>query len=311
MVAAKTMPQDPYDILGVSRSASDDDIQKAYRKLARQYHPDRNPGDKAAEAKFKEVSSAYELLSDKQKRAQFDQFGHAGPGGFPGAGGGFPAGGAGGFHFGGGGGTTIDPETAEQIFGSMFGGGLGDLFGQRGGKAPRGGNRARRTPDPVETDVTIPFETAALGGKLSLKIGDRELDLKVPAGIEDGKVMRLGSQGPGGADVLLTVHVAEHAHFRREGSDLVLTVPLSLAEAVLGGKVDVPTLAGGHITLTIKPGTSSGTRLRVRGQGIKGGNLYVEAKVMVPTPTDAKSREHIEEFVRLNPQAVRQGPPWE
>jgi DnaJ-class molecular chaperone len=310
MVAAKTMPQDPYDVLGVSRTATDDEIQKAYRKLARQYHPDRNPGDKTADAKFKEVSSAYELLSDKQKRAQFDQFGHAGPG-FAGAGSGFPGGAPGGFHFGGGGGTTIDPETAEEIFGSMFGGGLGDLFGRAaGGRTSRGG-RARRTPDPVETAVTIPFETAALGGTLSLKVGDRELDLKIPAGIEDGKVMRLGGQGPGGADVLLTVHVEPHAHFGREGKDLILTVPLTLAEAVLGGKVDVPTLDGGKITLTIKPGTSSGTRLRVRGQGIKGGDLYVEAKVMVPAPADAKSRELIEEFARLNPQTVRKGAPWE
>ncbi len=308
MVATKTMPQDPYETLGVSRTASDDEIQKAYRKLARQYHPDRNPGDKTADAKFKEVSSAYELLSDKQKRAQFDQFGHAGPG-F--AGGGFPGGGTGGFHFGGpGGGTTIDPETAEQIFGSMFGGGLGDLFGQRGGgRSSRG--RAKRAPDPVETAVTIPFDTGTLGGTVTLKIGDRELDLKIPAGIEDGKVMRLGGQGPGGADVLLTVHVAPHAHFRREGNDLILTVPLTLAEAVLGGKVDVPTLDGGRIALTVKPGTSSGTRLRVRGHGVKGGDLYVEAKVMVPAPADAKSRELLDEFARLNPQSVRKGAPWE
>jgi DnaJ-class molecular chaperone len=319
MSRTTAMPQDLYDVLGVSRNASDEQITKAYRKLARQYHPDRNPGDKQAEAKFKEVSSAYEVLSDKQKRAQYDQFGHAGPG-VP------PNGGApGGFHFGGGPGgyQTIDPETAERLFGDIFnsfggggGGGnpFGEVFGSRmGGGAGRGGRtRGRRQqPEDVEAEITIPFATAAQGGTVSLSVGDREIDLKVPAGIEDGKTMRLAGQGPGGANILLKVHVQPHPYFRREGSDLILSVPMSLAEAVLGGKVDVPLLGGGTVTVTIRPGTSSGTRMRVRGQGVKGGDLYIEPKVMVPAPADARSREMIEEFARLNPQHVRTGPPWE
>jgi DnaJ-class molecular chaperone len=313
------MAQDLYDVLGVKRNASEDEITKAYRKLARQHHPDRNPGDKQAEAKFKEVSSAYEVLSDKQKRAQYDQFGHIGPGAAP-------NGGPGGFHFSGGGPggfQNIDPETAERLFGDLFGsmgsgeGGspFGDLFGGRmGGGAGRGGGKARsqrQQPAEVEAEITIPFATAVQGGTVALSLGDREIDLKVPAGIEDGKTMRLAGQGPNGADVLLKVHVQPHPHYRREGNDLVLTVPLSLSEAVLGGKVDVPMLGGGTATVTIKPGTSSGTRMRIRGQGIKGGDLYIEPQVLALAPADARSRELIEEFARLNPQRPRTGPPWE
>jgi curved DNA-binding protein len=323
-MTATTMPQDLYELLGVNRSASADDITKAYRKLARQYHPDRNPGDKQAEAKFKEVSSAYEVLSDKQKRSQYDQFGHVGPGMPNGGGGegGFP----GGFHFGGGGGpggfqSNIDPETAQRIFGDLFGsfggeGGespLGDVFGGgRAGPRQRSGRGRRAQPAPaVEAEITIPFDVAAVGGPVNLSIGDRQIALKVPAGIEDGKTMRLAGQGPNGADVLLKVHVAAHPYYRREGNDLVLRVPLSVAEAVLGGKVDVPLLGGGTVTVTIKPGTSSGTRMRVRGQGIKGGDLYIEPQVMVPAPADDESRKLIEEFARRNPQRPRTGPPWE
>jgi DnaJ-class molecular chaperone len=301
------MPQDLYELLGVSRTASEDEIQKAYRKLARQYHPDRNPGDKAAEAKFKDIAAAYDVLSDKQKRAQYDQFGAAGPGGGPE-----------GFHFSRGPGgftTNIDPETAERLFGDLFGGGspfggMGDLFGQaQSGR--RGRRRPPSQPQEVTAAVTIPLDKAALGGTITLNVGDREIDLKVPAGINDGQTMRLAGQGPDGADLLLTIHVAPHPYFRREGNDLILSVPLSLSEAVLGGKVDVPTLGGGTITITIKPGTSSGTRMRLRGQGIKDGDLYIEAKVVVPAPSDDRSRELIEEFTQRNPQSVRTGPPWE
>lgn len=307
------MPQDLYELLGVSRSASDDEIQKAYRKLARQYHPDRNPGDKAAENKFKDIAGAYEILSDKKKRAQYDQFGAVGG---PGGGGaeGFP----GGFHFGGGGPggftTNIDPETAERLFGGMFGGGdspfgnLGDIFGQaRSGKR----QRQRRPPADVTAEVQIPFQTAAVGGTVGLNVADRQIDLKVPAGINDGQTMRLAGQGPDGANLLLTIRVAPDPFYRREGNDLVLSVPLSVSESILGGKVDIPTLDGNTLTVTIKPGTSSGTRMRLRGKGIKEGDLYIEAKVMVPPPADDRSRELIEEFAKLNPQDPRTGPPWQ
>src|SRR5436189_2944804 len=171
MPRGTAMAQDLYDVLGVSRTASDDEIQKAYRKLARQHHPDRNPGDKAAEARFKDISAAYEVLSDKQKRAQYDQFGAAGPG--------YPNGaGEGGFHFGGGPGgfQSVDPETAERIFGQFFGGGggmgggspfgdLGDLLGGATRGRSGGGRRTRQraaAPQAVEAEVTVPFSTAAL-----------------------------------------------------------------------------------------------------------------------------------------------------
>jgi curved DNA-binding protein len=311
------MPQDLYDVLGVSRTASADEITKAYRKLARQHHPDRNPGDKAAEARFKDVAAAYEILSDKQKRAQYDQFGHAGAG---------AANGPGGFHFGGGGApggfqTNIDPETAQRLFGDLFGsfggegGGspFGDFFGAQAGPRQRtsGRSRRQRQPEAVEAEITVPFETAAVGGPVGLTIDGRQIELKVPAGIDDGKTMRLAGQGPGGADIHLKIHVGPHPFYRREGNDLVISVPLSLAEAVLGGKVDVPMLGGGTATVTVKPGTSSGTRMRIRGQGIKGGDLFIEPKVMVPAPADDESRRLIEEFSRRNPQQVRTGSLWE
>jgi DnaJ-class molecular chaperone len=312
------MPQDLYDVLGVSRTASADEITKAYRKLARQHHPDRNPGDKAAEARFKDVGAAYEILNDKQKRAQYDQFGNVGPGGAPN--------GPGDFHFGGGGApggfqTNIDPETAQRLFGDLFGafggggeGGspFGDIFGGgRGGGKSRSRARKPQPTPPVEAEITIPFETAVVGGPVGLSLGDKQIEMKVPAGIEDGKSMRLAGQGPHGADVLLKIHVAPHPHYKRESNDLVITVPLSLSEAVLGGKVDVPMLGGGTATVTIKPGTSSGTRMRVRGQGIKGGDLYIEPQVMVPAAADEESRKLIEEFAQRNSQKVRTGPPWE
>ncbi len=303
------MPQDPYEILGVKRDAGDADIKKAYRNLARQYHPDRNPGDKEAERRFKEIQDAYDLLSDKTKRSQYDQFGFAGPdGGGPGGPGGFT------FRWGGGGipggFEGMDPSQAQEILSQMFGGaGLGDL----GEEMPRRSrSRARRGPPPApaSTDVTIPFTTAALGGTVSLRVDQREIDVKIPRGIEEGQVLRLSGQGPGGGDLHLKLHFGPHPYFRREGNDIILDVPLSLAEAVLGTKVDVPTLDGTKLTVKVPAGTGSGARLRLRGKGIKGGDQYIEIKVMVPAGIDERSRELIEELARLNPQNPRAGLPW-
>src|SRR6516225_7865408 len=182
------MPRDYYEVLGVARNASEGDIKKAYRKLARQYHPDRNPGDKQAEARFKEVQEAYDVLNDKTKRAQYDRFGFAGPG--MGAQGPFRAeGGPGGFEF-----QGVNPEDLESILGA-FGGGLGDMFG---GRRARGRGRTARPPESVEAEVAVPFITASLGGTMSLQVDGRAIDLRVPAGIENGKKLRLKGQGPGG-----------------------------------------------------------------------------------------------------------------
>jgi curved DNA-binding protein len=317
------MPQDYYQTLGVSRNASEDEIKKAYRKLARQYHPDRNPGDKQAEAKFKEVQDAYDVLSDKAKRSQYDQFGFAGPN--AGFGGGFPGGGprTQTFHFGGGPGgfdfQGIDPENLQDIL-RMFGGGRGmggmgaedmaDLFGRQARGGGRGRGRRAAPAQDVEAEVTIPFLVAAQGGTVDLRVGDQTLSVKIPAGVEDGQVLRLGGQAPGGGDLRLKLRVEEHPYFRREGNNVILEVPLSLPEAVLGTKVDVPTLDGTKLTVKVPAGASSGTRLRLRGKGIKGGDQYIEVKVVVPAAKDDRSRELIEEFARLNPQDPRAGLGW-
>jgi curved DNA-binding protein len=299
------MPTDYYETLGVKRAASDEEIKKAYRKLARQYHPDRNPGDKQAEAKFKEVQQAYDILSDKKKRAQYDRFGAAGPeSDFAGFGGG---GGPGGttFRWQTGDGPDIDPS---ELFSQLFGGGMGAGPGRRA----RGGARARR-PEPAEayeTEVSIPFLTAALGGSIDLRIDGRELAVKIPAGIEEGQKLRLQGQAPGGGDLAVTIRIQPHPYFRREGNNIILLVPLSLAEAVLGTKLDVPTLDGTHLSVKIPPGTGSGTRLRLRNRGIQGGDQYIEIKVVVPAPANERSRELIEEFARLNPQQPRSGLGW-
>jgi DnaJ-class molecular chaperone len=304
------MPRDYYEVLGVARDASEADIKKAYRKLARQYHPDRNPGDKTAESKFKEVQEAYDVLSDKNKRSQYDRFGFAGP---------MPEGGPGGFRWGRAeGGPQFDQAAFEagdlgellRQFAHMQGGmGRGaeaeEMFGRSAG---RRGRRAR--PREVEAEATISFRTAALGGTVSLEVDGRHIDVKVPAGVEEGQRLRLGGQAPGGGDLYIMLHIEPDPYFRREGNNVVLEVPLSVAEAILGSTVDVPTLDGTRLSVKVPPGTSSGARLRLRGKGIKGGDQYIEIKVVVPKVSDARGRELIEEFARLHPQEPRAGLGW-
>jgi DnaJ-class molecular chaperone len=298
------MPRDYYEVLGVKKDASESDIKKAYRKLARQHHPDRNPGDKQAETRFKEVQEAYDVLGDKTKREQYDRFGFAGMGA-GGAGGGQgpfrPGGGAQGFEF-----QGFNPEDLASIFGAFGAGGdSGGPFGRRG----RGRGRAA-PPEDAEAEVSIPFLKAALGGSVSLSIDGRQIDLKIPAGVEEGKKLRLAGQAPGGGDLLARVKIEPHPYFRREGHNIVLEVPLSVSECILGTKVDVPTLDGTHLTVKVPPGTSSGARLRLRGKGIAGGDQFIEIKVVVPKPADERSRELVEEFARLNPQDPRANLPW-
>lgn len=297
------MPRDYYEVLGVARNASEADIKKAYRKLARQHHPDRNPGDKQAEARFKEVQEAYDVLNDKTKRAQYDRFGFAGPG--MGGQGPFRAeGGPGGFEF-----QGINPDDLESILGAMGGaGGFSEIFGRRA--RGRGRGRAAPPPQSVEAEVAIPFTTAALGGTVSLNVDGRTIDVRVPAGVEEGKKLRLGGQGPGGGDLLVRIKIEPHPYFRREGNNLVLDVPVSVSEAILGAKVDVPTLDGTHLTVKVPPGTSSGARLRLRGKGIAGGDQFIEIKIVVPKINDDRGRELIEELARLHPQNPRANLPW-
>ncbi len=290
------MPRDPYEVLGLSRTASDEEIKKAYRKLAARHHPDRNPGDKAAEATFKEVSAAYETLSDADKRKRFDQFGHAGAG-FPG----------------GGGGPSMDPQAAQDLFASMFGGGgpgagfdLGDLMG--GGRR-KGGHR-RRPPEEIEGEVQVPFETAANGGVVEIAVGGRDIEVRVPAGIGDGKRLRVPASATGSADLILTVRVQPHPYFTRDGNDLLLDVPISVSEAVLGTRVEVPTVAGERLTVRLPPGTSSGARVRLAGKGVSGGDQYLAVKVVAPKSLDDAARALMEQFAAAAPQDVRAGVAW-
>ncbi|HEX3152483.1 MAG TPA: DnaJ C-terminal domain-containing protein [Gemmataceae bacterium] len=306
------MPRDHYEVLGVSKSASADEIAKAYKKLARQHHPDRNPGDKQAESRFKEIQNAYDTLSDPKKKGIYDQFGTDVPPGA--AGGGFP----GGFQFpGGGGGQQIDPEMAQEVFRRMFGGGGGgggfeDLFGG-GGNRGRGRGRGRPQPsaETVDVEAHVPFLTAAMGGTIGLRVGDRDIDVRVPAGFEDGKKLRVAGQGEYGEDIVVTVRIAPHPYFRREGKDILIDVPISIPEAVVGGKVEVPTVAGKRVTVKVPPGTSSGSRVRLPGMGIGGGDQYLVMKVVVPKgKPDDRTKEIMDEYAKLHPDDVRIDVPW-
>ncbi len=174
----------------------------------------------------------------------------------------------------------------------------------------RGGRRRAAPPQATTSEIGVPFSTAALGGTLSIAVDGNHIDVRIPPGVETGNTLRLQGQGPGGSDLHLKLKVEPHNFFRREGNDLIVIAPLSLPEAVLGCKLDVPTLDGTKLTVKIPPGTSSGARLRLRGKGIKGGDQYIEVKVAVPAPADDRSRELINEFARLNPQTPRNGPPW-
>jgi curved DNA-binding protein len=324
------MPRDYYEILGVPRTATEKEIKTAYRKLARQYHPDRNPGDKEAEAKFKEVQQAYDVLSDTKKRQQYDQFGAdfenmAGARGGPGGGytfrWGSPGGGAGGA------GYEFDPRDlgdAENLFRQFFGEGAGP--GAAGGAGRRRGRRTwadanQDFPQDAEHEIQIDFLTAARGGSVELQLqrpdgkGPERLKVDIPAGIADGARLRLRGQGFGGGDLYVKVHIRPHPYFRREGQDILLEVPISVTEAILGCKVDVPSIDG-TVTVAIPPGTSSHQRLRLRGRGLPkpGGNgkgdQYVEVKIIVPRNVDGRGKELIEEFARLYPQKPRDELRW-
>jgi len=299
------MAKDFYEILGVTRSASQEEIKKAYRKLAGKYHPDRNPGDKEAEAKFKELSSAHDVLSDPSLKEKYDRYGHTGDAAGPGSGGGgFPGGGFPG-------GNPADAEEFFRNFGGAEGFDLGDLLG---GGAKRGkgraGPRSRPQAPDVETDIDVPFNTAALGGSISISVGGRTIEVKVPAGIDDGKKLRVPASATGSADVYLKVKIAPHPYFRRDGNDLLLDLPISVPEAMLGAKIDVPTLDGSTLTVKVPGGTSSGSRLRLRGKGINGGDQYLVFKIVVPTTFDERTKELLGEFAELNPQDARAGAAW-
>ncbi|MBX7106006.1 MAG: DnaJ domain-containing protein [Gemmataceae bacterium] len=300
------MANDLYSVLGVDRSASDDAIQKAYRKLARQYHPDRNPGDKEAEAKFKDVQSAFDVLGDKEKRAQYDQYGSVG-------GPGPNFGGPGGFNFHTSGPGGFDQVDAENIFRQFFGGG-GSPFTGGGGGGPFGGKagRSRQAPpaEPQEAEIGVPLETALAGGTMQFNISGKDVSVRIPAGIGDGQALRLSGQAPGGGDLLLRVKLQPHPHYSVEDGSLIVTVPVSIPEAVLGGSIDVPLPGGVFVTVKVPPGTSSGAKLRLKGKGIKGGDCFVRLKIMAPVALSDKARDLLKAYSEEQPHDPRTEPFW-
>jgi curved DNA-binding protein len=308
--------RDYYEALGVPRDASEDDIRSAYRKLARQYHPDVNK-DPGAEDRFKEISEAYEVLRDKEKRERYDRFSEnwksgqdvSGASGF----GGGPGGGFGG----------------EQGFGDVrvdFGGGadfsdfFDGLFGatrRRGGRAGPGANGFAMRGSDQEAVLELTLEEAAAGGSRKISLGDgREYDVKIPAGVRDGQRIRLAGEGGGGVsggpsgDLFLHVRVKPHPRFRVDDRDLYVDLPITPWEAALGATVEAPTLTG-TARVKVPPGSSSGRKLRLRGQGMPGprgghGDLYAVLKIEVPKKLTDEERELFErlaEVSKFNPRA--------
>jgi DnaJ-class molecular chaperone len=310
------MDEDYYKVLGLQRDASQKEIQRAYRDLARKYHPDMNPGDRKAKERFQRIQQAYDVLNDPEKREIYDRYGSS----FGQAGGG-PYGPQATYQYGGPGGG-FEEFDFSQLFGGRGSEGFGDIFRQfSGGRA--GGRRGAATRGAdLHHEIVIPFATAVTGGEVAVSIqrpgGKIEsLTVKIPAGTEDGGKFRLRGQGdpaPGGGkpgDLLILVRVAGHPFFRRHGEHhLELTVPVTLAEAALGAKIDVPTPRG-TITLTVPPGTSSGRRLRVKGHGIarskdSAGDLFAEIRIVLPPEIDAATAEHvraIDQRYPMNPRA--------
>ena len=300
--------QDYYKILGVERSAEKSEIKRAYRKLAMEYHPDRNPGDKKAEEKFKQINEAYQVLSDPEKRAKYDQLGSAYKnwerGGQPG----------GGFNWGdwtqgGRGGMNVE---FEGDLGDLFGGGFSDFFSQifgfGGGQA--GGRRAqgqqRQAPQTFEAEMVISLQEAYSGSKRSVKINDRRVEVTIPKGAKTGTKLRLSGAGPNKSDVFLIIKVTPDPRFDRVKDHLYVDTPIDLYTAVLGGEIKVTTLSGIK-SLKIPAGTQPGQSIRLRGQGMpslkdntKSGDLYVNIQVQLPKKLTKEEKELFTKLAALN-----------
>jgi len=335
--------KDYYSTLGVAKTATDKEIKQAFRKLARKHHPDVNPGDKAAEAKFKEINEANEVLGDPEKRKKYDELGAnwrmyeqagaggarpgGGPGGFPGGwnvnfGGGAPGQGAGGFR-------TMTPEEMREMFGE--GDPFSDFFhtffgGAGGGGHPgnddvrgraRGRGRAAREGRDVEQEIELGLEDAFQGAMRRLSISyngqPRTVDVRIPPGVGDGSRVRVageGEQGDGGAksgDLFLRIRLAPHPTFERKGRDLYTQVKVPLTTAVLGGEVDVPTLAGKSLRLKVPPSTQNAQVFRLKGHGMPAvgkpdehGDLYATVNVELPRTLTPEQRTHFEALRKLD-----------
>ena len=304
--------KDYYKTLGVDRNASEKEIKAAYRKLARKYHPDVNPGDKASEEKFKDISEAHEVLADKEKRTKYDQFGQYWQQMGQGGAGQPPPGweqGAGGFNF------DYGPGDFQG------GGGFSDffdlLFGQGAGRAKADGKTGRggRTWTPargrdVEYEIEVTLEEAYKGATKTFTINGRKVEVKIPPGVKDGSRIRLAGQGEPGqgtesGDLYLIARMKPDPRFERKDGDLYTDVPVPYTKAALGGEVQVQTL-GGRVTMKVPPGTSSGQSFRLAGMGmphLRGsgkGNLFARAKVTVPKTLTEHERELLTELDKLH-----------
>lgn len=295
---------DPYKVLGVARGASDEDIKRAYRKLAKKLHPDLNPGDKKIEAQFKETTAAYDLLSDTEKRRKYDRgeidehgqprgprFSHRPGGGGQRRGRGF--------------GIEDEEGFSDDLFGDFFG------FGRNAG------DNIKLKGADVSYQVRVPFLEAVLGTKQRLNLADgKTLEVQLPPGTDSGQTLRLKGQGlpgRGGApagDAFIEVTVEPHPVFSRDGNDVLVELPITLYEAVLGASINVPTIDG-KVAVKVPPGSNSGTQLRLRGRGIQAGkngqrgDQYVRLVVVLPKEADSDLRAAIEEAAKRHPYKVR------
>ena len=338
------MPKkDFYEVLGVSRDAAPEEIKKAYKRLARQHHPDRNKGDRNAEERFKDVAEAYQVLGDAEKRAQYDRFGRSGfSGGDPGGGSPYYT-----YTSGGPGGVRIDWEDLfgkrSRRSGRAGAGGMWDIFSEIFGfeDAPQQGSPfGHPAGRDVETELTIEFDEAVNGSTRSLSLNlegpcascggsgrtgrqvcsrcggsgavvePKSFTVKIPAGVRDGGRLRIRGKGMAGGDLSIVVRVKPHPLFRREGDDLHLEVPVTVWEAALGAEITVPTLEG-KASVKVPPGTQSGQTLRLRGKGMPRpngtgrGDEYVRVMVRVPKHLDQKTRALFEQLARENPENPR------
>lgn len=303
--------RDPYTVLGVARNASADDIKKAYRKLAKQYHPDQ--GGNSNEERFKEVSAAYTLLSDTDKRARFDRGEIDAAGSERHAGGGRWSSSARGRTGGTGGGGGDDAFGDDFWFSDLFGG------RKRGGASGAGGGSAgvKAKGTDIAYSVTVPFMEAALGTKRRISLSNgKSIDVAIPPGTDNEQKLRLKGQGLAGlgggtpGDAIVEVHVEPHPLYTRQGADIHLEVPITLYEAVLGASIRVPTV-NGAVTVKVPPGSNTGSVLRLRGKGVMNqttkspGDQYVKLRVVLPDPPDSELMEFMEKWARTRSYDVR------
>ena len=288
MAAKDLYEKDLYKILGVSKSDNPVAIKKAYRKLAKDLHPDKTKGDKKLEDRFKEVSQAYEVLSDDTKRAEYQEMRDAYTSGRVPRGGQQPRGGA------------NSGGSFEDIFG---GGSQSDIFSTLFG----GGSRAPRKGQDLQTETTISFRDSIFGREINLRVNDQTITTRVPVGIKDGAKIKLKGRGASGqvgpGDLFIIINVTTHPVFTRDANNLLMTLPVTFTEAALGADIAVPTLSGEDVTVRLAPGTQNGKVLRVKGRGVtkdfQSGDLLITVEVQVPQRLDGKAKSALQEFADL------------